>query len=109
MEEMLVRIETETDAAALRNLDMAYHDLVNDATHNRMLADTLARLRNQVSRAWDTNMPAGEDHYFSGIHEEFRLLLIAAREKDAEAVADVLRRHLARFVDEIIGFSKGGR
>ena len=105
MDELLARIETESEAAALRSLDMAFHDLVNAATHNAMLVETLTRLRNQVSRVWDTNVPAGEDHYFSGIHAEFGALIEAVRAKDDERVADVLRRHLARLVDGIVGFS----
>ncbi len=109
MDELLGRIEAEADAAALRNLDMAFHDLVNAATHNTMLAETLTRLRNQVSRVWDTNVPAGEDHFFSGIHEEFSRLVVAAREKNSEEVAGVLRAHLARLIDEIIGFSSHDR
>ena len=109
MDELLGRIEAESDAPALRGLDMAFHDLVNRATHNTLLAETLARLRNQVSRVWDSNVPGGEDHYFSGIYEEFGLLLTAAREKKSEEVARVQRRHLTRFVDEIIGFSSGDR
>jgi len=109
MEELLGRIEAEADAPVLRGLDMSFHDSVNLATHNTLLVDTLTRLRNQVSRVWDSNVPAGEDHYFSGIHEEFSLLLAAAREKRSEEVARVLRRHLTRFVDEIIGFSSGDR
>ena len=105
MDELLGRIEAETDAPALRGLDMAFHDLVNRATHNVLLVETLTRLRNQVSRVWDSNVPAGEDHYFSGIHMEFNVLLAAARDKRSEEVARALRRHLTRFVDEIIGFS----
>ena len=109
MHELLGRIEAETAAATLRSLDMAFHDLVNAATHNTMLVETLTRLRNQVSRVWDTNVPAGEDHYFSGIHQEFGLLLAAVKAKKSEQVVRVLRRHLARFVDEIIGFSSRDR
>ena len=109
MEQLLDQIDAETDAAALRGFDMAFHDLVNRSTHNSLLVETLTRLRDRVSRAWDCNVPAGEDHYFSGIHEEFGLLLAAAREKRSDEVARVQRRHLTRFVDEIIGFSAGDR
>jgi len=107
MDQLLARIEEETDAAALRTLDMAFHDLVNAATHNAMLMQTLARLRNQVSRVWDTNIPTGEDHYFSGIHAEFSALVAAIRAKDAVEVARILRAHLTRLINEIIGFSTG--
>jgi DNA-binding GntR family transcriptional regulator len=109
MEELLARIESETEAAALRSLDMAFHDLVNAATHNAMLAETLTRMRNQVSRVWDTNIPAGEDHFFNGIHEEFSGLAAAVRAKDSDGVAEVLRCHLARLMDEIVGFSSPDR
>ena len=109
MDELLARIEAETEAAPLRSLDMTFHDLVNAATHNAMLAETLARMRNQVSRVWDTNIPAGEDHFFSGIHEEFSDLVAAVKAKDDNGVADVLRRHLSRLIGEIVGFSSPDR
>jgi len=109
MEALLGRIGGETDPRALRRLDMAFHDSLNGATHNALLAEILTRLRNRVSRLWDANVPAGEDHYFNGIHAEFSLLVAAAREKDGEGVARVLRRHLARFVDKIVGFSSRDR
>ncbi len=109
MDALLAQIGEETAPAVLRNLDMAFHDLVNRATHNTLLAETLTRLRNQVSRVWDSNVPEGEDSYFSGIHEEFSQLVSAARAKDTKEVVRLLRRHLARFVDEIIGFSTQDR
>jgi len=109
MDGLLARIGAETEAAPLRSLDMAFHDLVNAATHNAMLAETLTRMRNQVSRVWDTNIPAGEDHFFSGIHEEFSGLVAAVKAKDGDGVADVLQRHLARLIDEIVGFSSSDR
>jgi len=109
MEALLERIEAETDASILRRLDLEFHGLLERATHNTLLAEAMGRLRNQLSRVWDSNIPAGDDHYFSRIREEFRALVDAARAKDGEAVARHLREHLSRFVDEIIGFSSSDR
>jgi len=108
MEALIEQIGEENDPVTLRNLDMAFHDLVNQSTHNTLLAEILTRLRNQVSRVWDSNIPEGDDHYFSGIHEEFGQVVTAARENDTEKVVRLLRSHLTRFVDEIIGFSARG-
>jgi GntR family transcriptional regulator, rspAB operon transcriptional repressor len=104
MEQVLQKIEEQSDARTLRMLDLSFHDLVNQATHNTLLVETMTRLRNQVSRVWDTNMPAGEDTYFAGIHREFKLVLAAMKAKQAEKVTQVLRMHLMRFVNESIGF-----
>lgn len=104
MEQVLQSIEKQSDARTLRMLDLSFHDLVNQATHNTLLVETMTRLRNQVSRVWDTNVPAGEDTYFAGIHDEFKLVLAALRAKQAERVTHVLRIHLMRFVNESIGF-----
>ncbi|MFC2078954.1 GntR family transcriptional regulator [Candidatus Bipolaricaulota bacterium] len=104
MEKVLQLIGAEKDASALRSLDLALHEMLNHATHNKLLAETLARLRNQVSRVWDTNIDVGEDHYFGGIHGEFVLILAAVKAKESEEVTRLLRLHLTRFVDEIIRF-----
>jgi len=109
LESLIERIEAETDAGTLRSLDLAFHDRLNHATGNALLVETLARLRNLVSRVWDMNVPTGEDHGFTGIGAEFRLVLAAARARDGEEIARLLRRHLSRFVLGIIGFSSEGR
>lgn len=105
LDQMVQHIEAASDATALRRLDLTFHDLINHATHNMLLAEYLRRLRDRFSRVWDTSISAGADDYFVRIHEEFSLILAAVREKKSEEVIDLLRAHLTRFVDEIIGFS----
>jgi len=102
---LLKQVEEETNPARLRELDMAFHHLVNRATHNECLCDVLERMRNQVTRIWDANVPEGDDHYFAGIGAEFRAFLKGAERRDGSECTEVLRAHLARFIDEIISFA----
>jgi DNA-binding GntR family transcriptional regulator len=105
MRQLLKRMGGETEPAALRALDLEFHELIDRATHNDLLRTTLEGLRNKVARTWDLSVPAGNDRYFSGIEKEFSEFLKAVERKDGEECARILRAHLARYIDQILAIS----
>jgi len=104
MRELVDAMRAQSDAIALRGIDLAFHQVLDRATHNVLLASTLERLRNQISRVWDSNVPAGEDHYFVAVAGEFAALVAAIERKDAQECTRILRAHAARFIEEILSF-----
>lgn len=106
MREIVERMERETDPAALRALDLEFHDLVDHATHNELLGQTSEQLRSKVARIWDLSVPAGQDRYFAGIASEFGGFVRAVERKDGDECVRILRAHLARYIDEILAISR---
>jgi DNA-binding GntR family transcriptional regulator len=105
MGELLKRMKGETEPAALRALDLAFHEAIDRATHNELLRETLEGLRNKVARTWDLSVPAGKDRYFGGIENEFGEFVKAVERKDGEECTRILRAHLARYIDQILAIS----
>ncbi|MEW5825710.1 MAG: GntR family transcriptional regulator [Candidatus Bipolaricaulota bacterium] len=102
MKALLQRMRSETEAAELRALDLAFHEAMDRATHNELLRQTLEGLRQRMTRVWDLAVPAGQDRYFAGIADEFTALVKAIERKDGEECTRILRAHLARYIDQII-------
>jgi DNA-binding GntR family transcriptional regulator len=102
---LLKRMKGETEPAALRALDLEFHEAIDRATHNELLRVTLEGLRNKVARTWDLSVPAGKDRYFGGIEKEFGEFVRAVQRKDGEECARILRAHLARYIDQILAIS----
>jgi DNA-binding GntR family transcriptional regulator len=105
MGELLKRMKGETEPAALRALDLEFHEAIDRATHNELLRVTLEGLRNKVARTWDLSVPAGKDRYFGGIEKEFGEFVKAVERKDGEECTRILRAHLARYIDQILAIS----
>jgi DNA-binding GntR family transcriptional regulator len=105
MGELLKRMKGETEPAALRALDLEFHEAIDRATHNELLRVTLEGLRNKVARTWDLSVPAGKDRYFGGIENEFGEFVKAVERKDGEECTRILRAHLARYIDQILAIS----
>jgi len=105
MKRLLRRMQGETETAALRTLDLEFHEAIDRATHNELLRITLDGLRAKVARTWDLAVPAGKDRYFAGIAKEFGELLRAVERKDGEECTRILRAHLARYIDQILAIS----
>jgi DNA-binding GntR family transcriptional regulator len=106
MKQLLERMKGETETAALRALDLEFHEAIDRATHNQLLRVTLEGLRSKVARIWDLSVPAGKDRYFAGIEKEFGQFVKAVERKDGEECARILRAHLARYIDQILAISR---
>jgi DNA-binding GntR family transcriptional regulator len=105
MKRLLKRMKGERETAALRALDLEFHEAIDRATHNELLRQTLEALRNKVARIWDLTVPAGKDRYFAGIEKEFGEFVKAVERKDGDECARILRAHLARYIDQILAIS----
>ncbi len=105
LKRLLKRMKGETETAALRALDLAFHEAIDRATHNEILRRTLEGLRYKVARIWDLSVPAGKDRYFAGIEREFGEFVKAVERKDGEECTRILRAHLARYIDQILAVS----
>jgi len=106
MKRLLRRMKGVRETAALRALDLEFHELMDRAAHNDLLRQTLEGLRGKVARIWDLSVPAGKDRYFAGIEKEFGALVKAVERKDGDECARILRAHLARYIDQILAISR---
>ena len=94
------RMEEESDPRILRELDLCFHDLLNASTRNATLATMLARLRNQVTRAWNTSHE-DDEAYFPQIREECATIIKALEERDGVLFLETLREHVHRFISHL--------
>ena len=89
----------ETDPKRFMELDLDFHDQVNRATKNDVLAHMLETLRNQSVRIWAFSQDM--DDYYDQLAEEHGALLTALADRDPAKSADLLEKHTKRFIDTI--------
>lgn len=89
----------EQDPKRLMELDLTFHDRVNRATKNEVLARMLETLRNQSVRIWAFS-PEMDDYYDQLAQEHEALVDALAAHAEAES-ADLLERHTKRFIEHI--------
>lgn len=92
-------MENESDPKRLMELDLAFHDQLNRATKNDVLANMLEMLRNQSVRIWVFSREM--DDYYDQLAEEHAALLQSLTDRDAAASADLLEKHTKRFIEHI--------
>ena len=92
-------MRTETDPKGFMGLDLQFHDQVNRATKNDVLAHMLETLRNQSVRIWAFSQDM--DDYYDQLAEEHEALVDALTEHDTTESADLLEKHTKRFIDYI--------
>jgi len=99
MKELLEKIKKEKDRNKLIRLDSEFHDLLNSSTKNQALAETLKRLRNQISRLWYFSKE--NDIYSPYIPKDFENLITALEKKDQNKCEEILKYHTIRFIEQI--------
>jgi len=99
MKELLEKIKKEKDRNKLIRLDSEFHDLLNSSTKNQALAETLKRLRNQISRLWYFSKE--NDIYSPYIPKDFENLITALEKKDQNKCEEILKYHTVRFIEQI--------
>ena len=87
------------DPKGFKELDLQFHDQVNRATKNDVLAHILETLRNQSVRIWAFSSDMGD--YYDRLAEEHGALVDALAERDTARSADLLEQHTKRFIDYI--------
>ncbi len=92
-------MENESDPKRLMELDLAFHDQLNRATKNDVLANMLQMLRNQSVRIWAFSREM--DDYYDQLAEEHAALLQSLTDRDAARSAELLEKHTKRFIEHI--------
>jgi len=98
MEDILQRMENETDPKNLMRLDSEFHELINQATGNQMLCKALGMLRYQAMRAWAL---ARDKSFTLEFKEDLRETIEALKEGNSNLTRRLLRRHAEKFIREV--------
>jgi DNA-binding GntR family transcriptional regulator len=98
MEDIVQRMENETDPKNLMRLDSEFHELINEATGNQMLCKALGMLRYQAMRVWAL---ARDKSFTLEFAEDFRETIKALKERNSSLTKRLLRRHAEKFIHEV--------
>jgi len=82
----------------LIKLDSEFHDLVNMATHNKILCEMLRALRDRVLRLWI--LPKDKSFTYS-FKEDFKKLISAIEKRDGKLAIKILASHTESFIEKI--------
>jgi len=99
IKELLEEIKREKDRKELIKLDAEFHNVINNSTKNKTLAETLAHLRNRIGRLWF--FAKENDCYPSQIPKNFEDLVHALEKRDSDKCEQILRRHAVLFMNQI--------
>lgn len=83
----------------LIGLDTEFHELLNRAAGNKMLAKMLAFLRNQLIRLWF--FIENQEEYLQHLMEDYKEVLDALKNRDGKRCAEILRMHVLDFADRV--------
>lgn len=89
----------ESDPKGFMELDLRFHEQVNRATKNDVLAHMLETLRNQSVRIWAFSQDMAD--YYDRLAEEHGALVDALAERDTAQSAELLEKHTKRFIEHI--------
>lgn len=98
LKKLVDKLKKETDPKKLMKLDSEGHEIINKSTHNKVLADSLRKLRQQTVRIWV--FPRRKD-FMSSFGEEFGQLIEALEDGDETRSGNILASHMNDFVKEI--------
>jgi DNA-binding GntR family transcriptional regulator len=98
-EQLLGKLDGETDLHRVMRIDAELHDIVYDGTQNAMLARFLRLLRHKVTNLWFLIEPG--EKWARIIASDWPTLLAALSERDEERSAQLQRSHVEKFVDEL--------
>lgn len=98
IEEVIGKMEKESDSKRLMKLDSKVHSLINKATKNEALYENLQKLRQQAIRIW---IFPHEKSFMSSFADQFRNLLEALKEGDQDLSKQILQEHTKHFIHQI--------
>ncbi len=88
------------DAEKLKELDSEFHNIIYEATGNRLLTKILSNLHKSIKRYRKMSLAIGERHIKSvGEHRE---ILAAIREKNAPLADELTSKHIAAALENIL-------
>ena len=97
MTKLIERIRAQKDRTKLLQLDYEFHNLMSEATGNRVIGGMLRTLRNQVTRLW--HFVGDSDGYSINRASEFDKIKASLERSDSEATRLLLRQHIQEFAD----------
>lgn len=98
MREHLKEMEGIEKPKKLMKMDSQAHEMVNRATKNEVLAESLKKLREQSVRIW---VFPRTKKFMNSFKVEFAELIKALEEGDEERSGKILASHMEDFIDEI--------
>ncbi len=105
LRELHGEISADEELEALRQYDIRFHRLIDEATHNAALARQENQLVNQFARIRLSLAPLDESSEFEPLKEDVRMFVEGAAARDAAMCTQVLRDHVRRFVDHVLDMS----
>jgi len=99
-EKLLAKMKKERDRRMLTQLDSEFHELISQATKNKVLAKVAEMLRNRVVRLWFF-IRDDDDKYWPKVVEGRERFLEALREGDPALGKEILRDHVLLFVEQL--------
>lgn len=97
MKALVEKMKEQEEPRILMQLDSEFHDLINRATKNRVLAQMLEMLRNQAVRIWTFS----KEGPYSLFAQDFEELLEALEKRDEVRSAQILEDHAKKFIENI--------
>jgi DNA-binding GntR family transcriptional regulator len=98
-EKVLARRKKEKDRRMLTQLDSEFHELINQATKNKVLAKVAEMLRNRVVRLWF--FIRDDDNYWPKAVDGRERFLEALREGNPALGKELLRDHVLLFIEQL--------
>jgi len=98
-EKVLARMKKEKDRRMLTQLDSEFHELINQATQNKVLAKVAEMLRNRVVRLWF--FIRDDDNYWPKAVDGRERFLEALREGNPALGKELLRDHVLLFIEQL--------
>lgn len=98
-EKVLARMKKEKDRRMLTQLDSEFHELINQATKNKVLAKVAEMLRNRVVRLWF--FIRDDDNYWPKAVDGRERFLEALREGNPALGKEFLRDHVLLFLEQL--------
>jgi DNA-binding GntR family transcriptional regulator len=80
-------------------MDAELHNMINNSTKNKTLAEELERLRNRIGRLWF--FARENEDYSKQIPKDFEQIVEALEERNAEKCEQMLRNHAIHFINLI--------
>ncbi len=80
------------DVDKMLTINAGFHQIIYEASHNRMLRQLLSSYQTYFKYRSEEDPPS--DNYLAEVLEEHRLIFKAFTEKDAEAGAEAMERHI---------------
>jgi DNA-binding GntR family transcriptional regulator len=94
-----LRLVPDDDAKGLMAIDEQFHELLFQAAHNELLADTLRRLHAHSLRIW--HLLLGRLGSVRPAMEQHAAILDAVKAGEGQAAAELMQEHISEFQAQI--------